>query len=203
MSRATTERAGWQLRVREGHAVLVHPGGVEFDPGSAALSANLVAALHQWAEVCASVAEEGEQDRAAAASRRGRLLAERVAAEVGAELVYRDPIRGRAIRVGGAPPRSRGRGPAAAAPAEPTPWGTGLVVSGIVGALVAVTLVIMTSGLAEVSPLLSVLVNVAVAAGLAPSVWIGRRTPVWRWVAFGTGAGIGAAWVALLLGLLG
>lgn len=183
--------------------VLVHPGGGELDVGGAMLSADLIVALRQWADVCASVAEEGGQERAAAASRRGRLLAERVAAEIGAELVYRDPIRGRIVRVGGGPPRSGGWGSAAAVPVEPTPWGTGLVTSGITGVLVTVTLVIMTMGLAEVSPLLSVLVNVAVVAGLAPSIWIGRRTPVWRWPAFGTGAGICAAWIALLLSLLG
>nr|WP_228046243.1 DUF2537 domain-containing protein [Saccharopolyspora sp. HNM0983] len=180
------------MQVRDGRPVLAQPGAVELDIAAVGLSADLVDALHEWAEVCGSLSADGAAQRGEAVSRRGRRLAARMAAETGAEIVYRDPVRGHPIRLGGG-----------ARTAEPVPWGSGLLVSGIIAALVAVTLVVMTLGLAEVSPVLSVLVNLAVAAGLAPSVWIGRRTPVWRWVAFGTGAGICAAWCALLLGLLG
>jgi hypothetical protein len=46
-------------------------------------------------------------------------------------------------------------------------------------------------------------VNLLVAAGMSPSIWLGRSTPVWRWIAHGTAAGIILTWLGLLLSLLG
>ena len=45
---------------------------------------------------------------------------------------------------------------------------------------------------------LPLIANVVIAVGLAPSVWLARHAPGWRWVAFGVVGGIGVAWVALL-----
>lgn len=87
--------------------------------------------------------------------------------------------------------------------AEPTPWGTGLMVATIIAAIVVVAMVIITTGLAELSPLLAVVVNLAVSAGLAPSIWLGRTLPTWRWVALGTASGLVLSWIALLLDTLG
>jgi len=42
-----------------------------------------------------------------------------------------------------------------------------------------------------------------VAAGLAPSMWLTRAIPVWRWVAYGAAGGILLTWITLLLSLLG
>jgi hypothetical protein len=38
--------------------------------------------------------------------------------------------------------------------------------------------------------------------GLTPSIWLGRNTPIWRWVGYGTAAGITLTWLALLITLL-
>jgi hypothetical protein len=85
---------------------------------------------------------------------------------------------------------------------EPTPWATGLTVSAVAAAIVGVALLSLSQALASNGVGAVVLANGLVAAGLTPSLWLGRTTPVWRWVAYGTAAGIVATWVALLLSLL-
>lgn len=212
-----------ELHARAGRAVLIGAGDrSEFAPERLRLSAALVDALHEWARVAAQVAEGGDPDGSSAArmvSRRGRQLTARLAVETGDEVEYVDPLSGRVYRetprqthrAAGARPGegARHRGvPAATVQAAtdrsgPVPWGTGLAVSAIVAAIVVVALVVVSSGLAEVSAVLALVVNAAVAAGFAPSIWLGRQVPVWRWVALGTAAGIVLAWFALLLSLLG
>ena len=44
--------------------------------------------------------------------------------------------------------------------------------------------------------------NLLVGAGLAPSLWLLRRTPLWRWPALGATVGLGVSWVVLLLAML-
>jgi len=87
-------------------------------------------------------------------------------------------------------------------PGEPTPWATGLIVSAMAATVVGVALLTLSQDLASNGDWLVVLANLLVAAGLAPSIWLGRATPIWRWVAYGTAAGIVLAWIALLLSLL-
>jgi hypothetical protein len=87
-------------------------------------------------------------------------------------------------------------------PGEPTPWATGLIVSAMAATVVGVALLSLSQDLASNGAWLVVLANLLVAAGLAPSIWLGRVTPIWRWVAYGTAAGIVLAWLALLLSLL-
>ncbi len=87
-------------------------------------------------------------------------------------------------------------------PGEPTPWATGLIVSAMAATVVGVALLSLSQDLASNGVWLVVLANVLVAVGLAPSIWLGRATPIWRWVAYGTAAGIVLTWVALLLSLL-
>jgi hypothetical protein len=84
-------------------------------------------------------------------------------------------------------------------PREETPWGTGLTVSFIVAAVVTFTVYTLSVGLGETSQWLALLANALVVGGIAPSVWLARNTPVWRWVAYGVVAGVLAAWVSLLL----
>lgn len=194
-------QARWDLRVVDGRAVLSGPEEAgEVDPARLRLSVSLVEALHEWAKVVDAV-EQGEdvvgESAANAVSRRGRQLAIRLAVETGGEVGYLDPSTGELHRLG-----RRWRTPAPEDP-EPTPWGTGLTVSAIIAAIVVIALVVVTLGLAEVNVLLAVVVNLAVAAGFAPSIWLGRRVPVWRWVALGTAAGVVLAWVTLLLSTLG
>ncbi|MGH3781572.1 MAG: DUF2537 domain-containing protein [Pseudonocardiaceae bacterium] len=85
---------------------------------------------------------------------------------------------------------------------EPTPWATGLTVSAAAAAIVAVALLSLSQGLASNGAGVVVLANLLVAAGLTPSLWLARATPIWRWVAYGAAAGIVATWIALLLFLL-
>ena len=65
-----------------------------------------------------------------------------------------------------------------------------------------VTVVSLSLGLDETSRWLALVANVLVVGGLAPSVWLGRRVPVWRWVAYGVVTGVLVAWFALILTLL-
>ncbi|MHA6802216.1 DUF2537 domain-containing protein [Salinifilum ghardaiensis] len=224
----SSRTAGWELAADERGAVL-RRAGREYDPSALPLSGSVVRALREWAEVVADLggtaagpggpgrqdasatgaAAEREMttgvatgepatDEAAAAvlTDRSRALAARVAAELGAEVDCADPLSGRVLRAG---PETSAQQPAG----EPVPWGPGLFVSLVLGAIVTVVLVVVSRGLADVSAALAVIVNLAVAAGFAPSVWVGSGVPTWRWVAWGTGGGVLAAWAALLLSLLG
>jgi hypothetical protein len=84
---------------------------------------------------------------------------------------------------------------------EPTPWPYGLALTFFVAALVASAIFVLSSGLADVA-FLAVVVNLVVAAGLAPAMWLARRLPILRWVAGGTALGIVIGWVASLVFLL-
>ena len=90
-----------------------------------------------------------------------------------------------------------------APPGEPTPWATGLTISAVVAVMVGIALLTLAQALAPNGRGVVALSNLLVAAGLAPSIWLGRKTPIWRWVAYGTAAGITLTWLVLLLALLG
>jgi hypothetical protein len=203
----------WELHARSGRAVLVGTSereAGEVDPARLELPNTLVEALHEWAHVVDTVTRNGNSTSEANAevvSQRGHQLAIRLAVETGGEVGYVDPLSGEVNRVGRQRP-NRSASPAARRRGirrrpGPTPWATGLTVSAIIGAIVVIALVVVTLGLAEVNVLLAAAVNLAVVAGLAPSIWLGRRVLVWRWVAFGTAGGIVLAWIALLLSALG
>ena len=69
--------------------------------------------------------------------------------------------------------------------------------------IVGIGLLSLSQGLATVGLWPVVLANLLVAGGLAPSIWLTRATPIWRWIAHGAAAGILLTWIALLLALLG
>ncbi|MFC6093260.1 DUF2537 domain-containing protein [Saccharothrix lopnurensis] len=195
-------------------------GEREVDPHSLPLGAGLADALHEWAKVAdAVIRSDTPSDGAASAlvTRRGRQLAGRLAADMGTPVRYADPVTGELVTVEAPedpddpdgstdpdrldglddePPGDPAEDPA---PREPTPWGTGLAVTVIVGAVVTFTVYMLSVGLGETSQWLAVLANVLVVGGISPSVWLARNTPVWRWVAYGVVAGIGVAWLSLLL----
>ncbi|MGP4053845.1 DUF2537 domain-containing protein [Mycobacterium sp. 4D054] len=81
---------------------------------------------------------------------------------------------------------------------DETPWGTGLTVAVFVAAVVAAAVIVLSIGLMRVHVLLAAGLNLVAVGGLAPTVWGWRRVPVWRWFVLGTGAGVAAAWIALL-----
>ena len=215
-----------QLRARDGRAVLAEDdiefgiGGdqeFELDDDQVELDADLARALHEWARVAEAVIRSVGTDGSAAAasgliSRRGRQLATRVAAEMGVVISYVDPLTGDVLDVGEhedwPPPRTGG---AHAAPdgrgrpdrrAQRTPWATGLPLSGFASAVVLFAVIALSEALGSASRWLAVVANIIIALGLAPSLWLARNVPVWRWVAYGVIAGIGLAWIALLFTLL-
>jgi uncharacterized protein DUF2537 len=71
-------------------------------------------------------------------------------------------------------------------------------VSFITAVLIMIVVVTLSLALGAANRWLPLIANVVIALGLAPSVWLARRAPVWRWVAFGVVGGIVVAWIALL-----
>lgn len=211
-----------QLRARDGRALLAGSTEgddaaaepAEVDPHSLALGADLADALHEWARVAEAVHRNGQSDESAAAqliSRRGRQLAGRVAAVMGRPVSYADPLTGEVTEITVPEHEPPDHGPVASWWAkqseprhtepdttEPTPWATGLTVTGVCAILVLIVVITLSLALGAASDWLALIANVVIALGLAPSVWLARRVPVWRWVAYGVVAGIVVAWIALL-----
>ncbi|WP_447005438.1 DUF2537 domain-containing protein [Saccharothrix isguenensis] len=202
-----------ELRVQDGKAVLAgrdDAGEREVDPHALPLGAGLAEALHEWAKVADAVTRtDTPSDDAASAlvTRRGRQLAGRLAADMRTSVEYTDPVTGDLVVVdvpadSGAEPdtvEAPEAEPVRPEPEEATPWGTGLTVTVIVAAVVTFTVYTLSVGLGETSQWLALLANALVVGGIAPSVWLARKTPVWRWVAYGVVAGVLAAWLSLLL----
>lgn len=72
--------------------------------------------------------------------------------------------------------------------------------AGFAAVVVAVAIMAFGSQLARIHLALAVVLELVVVAGVAPSVWRLRRTPVWRWLVYGAAAGVVAGWTALLVG---
>ena len=89
-----------------------------------------------------------------------------------------------------------------AMPPGPTPWATGLFIAAFVAVFLTLADVTLCRAFAEAFGVLWIPANLLVCAGLAPSLWLLRRTPLWRWLALGATVGLGVAWVVLLLGML-
>lgn len=159
-------------------------------------------ALREWAAFAATVTRAGRPDELDLLRRRGRQLASQVADVLDRPVDFVDPVTDtvESIRVGS------GTGPIprhAAEPAGPTPWVTGLPISAFFAVLVGIADVVLSRAFAGAFGLLWVPANLLVVLGLAPSLYLLRTTPFWRWPALGAATGFGAAWVVLLLGLLG
>ncbi|RLK59672.1 DUF2537 domain-containing protein [Actinokineospora cianjurensis] len=195
-----------ELRARDDRAILIGDDGTgerEVDPHTLALGADLSTALHEWAKVAAALRRatgagaDSDPDQAAElVTRRGRQLAERVAAVMGTPVSYVDPLSGEVSTV--QPPEViDAPAPEETAVAEPTPWGVGLLVAAFTGALVLFSVITLALTLKETNPLLAVASNLVISAGLLPSVWLARKVPTWRWVAVGVAAGIVLGWLTL------
>lgn len=81
---------------------------------------------------------------------------------------------------------------------EPTPWSTGVVMAAFSALVTGVAVWVLSAGLAD-RPIVAALVNLLVAAGLAPAIWLSRGLPVLRWIAAGAAAGIVIGWISALL----
>lgn len=81
---------------------------------------------------------------------------------------------------------------------EPVPWGPGLTVAGFALFVVASAVYVLSSGLSD-RPLLAIGVNLVVAGGLGPALWLSRGLPVLRWIAGGAVIGVLAAWASVLI----
>jgi Protein of unknown function (DUF2537) len=64
--------------------------------------------------------------------------------------------------------------------------------------VVGVAIWVLSAGLVD-RPVVAIAVNLLVAAGLAPAMWLSRGLPVLRWIAAGTLVGIVGGWTAALL----
>jgi hypothetical protein len=199
-----------ELRIRGDRAVLAGPGGEharEVDPHKLAIGADLAQALHEWARVASAVAADSGAEATAVVSQRGRQLAGRLAAVMGTTVRFVDPVTG-ADTVVEPPPRTAEPGHRLVRvvlgppgpPGEPTPWLTGLTVSGFIAAVVVVAMLALASTLArETNAWLALVASVVVTAGIAPSLWLIRRTPILRWAAYGAAGGLLIAWVGVLV----
>ena len=173
----------------------------EQSSGDAALPQELQVALREWAANARDVVSAGDPEARELVTRRGRQLAFRAAAALGRPVEFVDPVTGAVESVGVKP----GAGPApglAPEPAGPTPWASGLAVSAFFAVAVGIGDVVLSRAFGSVFGWLWVPANLLVTIGIAPTLWLARSTPFWRWLALGTVAGLAAAWVVLLLGLL-
>lgn len=84
---------------------------------------------------------------------------------------------------------------------EPVPWGPGLALSGFVTLLVGSAVYVLCDGLAD-RPIVAIGVNVLVAGGLGPALWLSRSLPVLRWIAGGAVLGVLLAWLSVLIFLV-
>ncbi len=84
---------------------------------------------------------------------------------------------------------------------EPVPWGPGLTLSGFILILVASAVYVLSTGLSD-RPIVAIAVNLLVAAGLGPALWLSRSLPVLRWIAGGAAAGVLSAWFCVLVFLV-
>jgi hypothetical protein len=193
----------------------------EGDARDSGLPDDLRGALREWAEVAETVLRSGDVHEVDLLRRRGRQLASRVADVLGRPVEFVDPVSGAVESVRGAAPAGAGsdgvrpgppagrapdgaeRGALALEAPGPTPWGTGMAVSAFFAVLVAIANIVLADAFAGAFGLLWVPANLLVTAGTMPSLWLAREVPFWRWPAFGAAAGLAAAWIVLLLGLLG
>ncbi|MBW0119246.1 DUF2537 domain-containing protein [Pseudonocardia abyssalis] len=176
-------------------------------PEDPPLPDELNAALREWAAFAVAAGRSGMPDERELVRRRGRQLASRVAGVRGRPVEYVDPMSGVVESVRALPspvPRADGRRRSLAVePPGPTPWGTGLPIAAFFAVLVTIGDVQLSSAFAEAFGLLWVPANLLVGLGLAPSLYLLSTVPFWRWPAIGAAVGLVAAWVVLLVSLLG
>ncbi|MGD9986901.1 DUF2537 domain-containing protein [Pseudonocardia sp.] len=188
------------MRLAEGGEVEI--GGRR--PDDPELPPDLVVALREWGEVASRPDIARGPDEQELVRRRGRQLAGRCAEALGRPVDFHDPVTGRVEIVSGrlTPQRITVAQRATPRP-EPVPWATGLPIAAFFGVVAAAVVVVLSTAVDAAFGLLWIPANVLIGAGLAPSLWLLRRVPLWRWVALGVAVGVVVAWVCLLANLLG
>jgi hypothetical protein len=81
---------------------------------------------------------------------------------------------------------------------EPTPWASGIGLAVFTALVVGVAVWVLSAELAD-RPVVAIGVNLLVAGGLAPAMWLSRGLPVLRWIAAGAAIGVICGWVSALL----
>jgi hypothetical protein len=81
---------------------------------------------------------------------------------------------------------------------EAPPWATGLALAAFAAVLTGVAVWVLSAGLSA-RPVLAVALNLLVAGGLAPAMWLSRGLPVLRWFAAGAAVGVVGGWTAALV----
>lgn len=84
---------------------------------------------------------------------------------------------------------------------EPTPWAPGLAVAAFATLIVGIAVVVLSDGLSS-NAVVAVLVNLLVAAGLIPAIWLSRELPVLRWIGLGAAVGVVGGWI-VAIGMVG
>lgn len=84
---------------------------------------------------------------------------------------------------------------------EPTPWAAGVALAAFAALLVGIAVVVLSAGLAA-NPVVAVLINLLVAAGLVPAIWLSRELPVLRWIGLGAAVGVVVGWISAI-GMVG
>ncbi len=87
-------------------------------------------------------------------------------------------------------------------PDGPTPWSTGLLVTALTAALVAVAIFAFGTALGRINPVLATLINIIAVGGAAPTVWRWRTVPIVRWAVYGAIAGVALGWIGLAVSVL-
>lgn len=154
--------------------------------------------MREWSAAAAALAGSESPDEQDAVRMRGRRLAARVSRELGRPVRYVDPVTGAVQAVAAAPDGRVGPW------AEPgVPWATGLPLAGFACVVTVLADVALSRAFAQAFGAVWILANLLVSVGLAPTLYLLREVPFWRWPALGVAAGLVVAWVVLLLGLLG
>lgn len=185
---------GVQLRLNGEQAVIeTGIGDANINLGDPSLGSDLTEELREWARVAATLQQRKDADGARVVSWRGRQLAGRLAATLRTPVRYRDPMTGQVDVVSPRHPvPSTHR-------TTVTPWGTGLVVSAFLAVFMFVVVYTLAETLATEVGTTGAFVGVTlVTGGVAPSLWLGRRVPVVRWIVLGATIGIGLAWISAL-----
>ncbi|MFC5995645.1 DUF2537 domain-containing protein [Pseudonocardia hispaniensis] len=164
-------------------------------PDDPALPEDLEAALREWAAVAEAVEVNGGPSERSLVRRRGRQLAGRLADLIGRPVQFHDPVTGQVERVWG--PATGPLSRPAPERAAPTPWATGLAISVFFAVLTTLADIVLCHAFADAFGVLWAPANLLVALGLAPSLWLFRRAPFWRWPALGVAGGLVVAWVCL------